>query len=39
MTVRFDIETDRPLIAGDHATRHVLATIVAPEGKPRSARP
>jgi len=35
MTVRFDIETDRPLIASDHATRHVLATIVAPEGKPR----
>jgi Ca-activated chloride channel family protein len=34
MTVRFDIETDRPLIGGDSATRHVLATIVAPEGRP-----
>ena len=34
MTLRFDIETDRPLITRDSATRHVLATIVAPEGKP-----
>jgi len=39
MTVRFDIETDRPLIGSDSATRHVLATIVAPEGKPRQRPP
>jgi Ca-activated chloride channel family protein len=37
--MRFQVETDRPLIANDSATRYVLATIVAPEGAPRQRPP
>src|SRR5688500_10980805 len=39
MTMRFQVETDRPLIANDSMTRYVLATIVAPEGAPRQRPP
>ena len=37
--MRFEIETDRPLIANDSRSRYVLATIVAPEGAPRQRPP
>jgi Ca-activated chloride channel family protein len=37
--VRFDIETDRPLVRKESDTRYVLARIVAPEGKPRQRPP
>ena len=37
--VRFDIETDRPLVRKESGTRYVLARIVAPEGKPRQRPP
>ena len=37
--MRFQVETDRPLIANDSMTRYVLATIVAPEGAPRERPP
>ena len=37
--MRFQVETDRPLIANDSQTRYVLATIVAPEGAPRQRPP
>ena len=37
--VRFDIETDRPLVRKESGTRYVLAKIVAPEGKPRQRPP
>jgi Ca-activated chloride channel family protein len=37
--VRFDIETDRPLVRKESRTRYVLARIVAPEGKPRQRPP
>ena len=37
--MRFQVETDRPLIANDSMTRYVLATIVAPEGTPRQRPP
>ena len=37
--MRFQVETDRPLIANDSATRYVLATIVAPEGAARQRPP
>jgi Ca-activated chloride channel family protein len=39
MTMRFQVETDRPLIAHDSQTRYVLATIAAPEGAPRQRPP
>jgi hypothetical protein len=35
MSLRFDIETDRPLVHKESRTRYVLARIVAPEGKPQ----
>lgn len=37
--MRFDIRTDRRLIADDSVTRHVLVTIVAPEGATRERPP
>ena len=37
--VRFDIETDRPLVRKESGTRYVLARIVAPEGEPRQRPP
>lgn len=37
--MRFEVETDRPLIANDSMTRYVLASIVAPEGAPRERPP
>jgi Ca-activated chloride channel homolog len=37
--VRFDIETDRPLVRKESGTRYVLARIVAPEGKARQRPP
>ncbi len=37
--VRFDIETDRPLIRKESDTRYVLARIVAPEGTARQRPP
>ena len=37
--MRFEVETDRPLIANDSMTRYVLATIVAREGAPRQRPP
>jgi uncharacterized protein with von Willebrand factor type A (vWA) domain len=39
MTLRFDLETDRPLVARDTETRYVLASVVAPEGVPRERPP
>ena len=39
MSLRFDIETDRPLVRKESRTRYVLARIVAPEGKPRQRPP
>jgi Ca-activated chloride channel family protein len=39
MTMRLQVETDRPLIAGDSMTRYALATVVAPEGAPRQRPP
>jgi Ca-activated chloride channel family protein len=39
MNMRFEVETDRPLIASDSVTRYVLATIVAPEGAARERPP
>ena len=39
MTMRLNVETDRPLVARDSMTRHVVATIVAPEGAPQARRP
>jgi Ca-activated chloride channel homolog len=37
--VRFDIETDRPLVRKESRTRYVLARIVAPEGQPQKRLP
>lgn len=37
--VRFDIETDRPLVRKESGTRYVLARIVAPQGQPRQRPP
>ena len=37
--MRFDIRTDRRLIASDSVTRYVLASIVAPEGATRERPP
>jgi Ca-activated chloride channel homolog len=39
MTTRFEVETDRPLIAHDSMTRYVLAKVVAPEGAARERPP
>src|SRR6188474_3073225 len=39
MTLRLDVETDRPLIANDSVTRYVLVSIVAPEGVTRERPP
>jgi Ca-activated chloride channel family protein len=36
MSLRLMVETDRPLVARDSMTRYLLATIVAPEGAPRT---
>jgi Ca-activated chloride channel family protein len=39
MSMRFEVETDRRLIANGSMTRHVVATIVAPEGTARQRPP
>ena len=39
MTMRFEVETDRPLIVNDSMTRYVLARVVAPEGAARERPP
>lgn len=39
MSLRFDLETDRPLVRKESRTRYVLAHIVAPAGTPRQRPP